>query len=76
MAGTGEVLRRLPDAGLMIYIRCPACGIYHESFFQVPQIIYEARTLPGVGDLEIRDECPNTGQMVTYMLSETEWWDR
>ena len=60
----------------MIYYRCRACGIHHESIFQVPQVIYEARNLPGVGDLKIHDACPNTAQTVTYMLSETEWWDR
>ena len=74
--GTDEVLRRLPDADSMIYFCCPACGIHHESGFQVPQAIYEARNLPGVGDLEIHDECPNTVQTVTYMLSEANWWDR
>ena len=59
----------------MIYYCCRACGFQHESSFQVPQVIYEARNLPGVGDLEIHDACPNTGETVTYMLSETNSMD-
>ena len=57
----------------MIYYRCRACGIYHESSYQAPRITYEARKLPGPGDLEVREECPNTGRMVTYLLSDTGW---
>ena len=59
----------------MIYFRCPACGIYHESSYQAPRITYEARKLPGIEDLEVRDECPNTGYRVAYLLSDTQWRD-
>ena len=59
----------------MIYFRRPACGIYHESVYQVPRITYEARKRPGAGDLELRDECPNTGYRVACLLSDTQWRD-
>ena len=59
----------------MIYFRCPACGIYHESSYQVPRMSYEARKWPSVADLEFREECPNTGRKGTYRLSETRWQD-
>ena len=57
----------------MIYFRCPACGIYHESVYQVLRTRYEARKWPGAPDVEIRDECPNTGRRVAYLLSDTQW---
>ena len=59
----------------MIYFRCPACGIYHESSYQAPPMRYEARKWPGAADPEVWDECPNTGRMVSYMLSATQWRD-
>ena len=57
----------------MIYFRCPACGIYRESVYQVPRITYEARKQPGKADLEYREECPNTWRGVAYLLSDTQW---
>ena len=57
----------------MIHFRCGACGIYHESIFQSPRAIYAASKRPGAGDMEVRQECPNTGRDVVYMLSDTVW---